>query len=75
MKSSIQGNGVDYELVQIAKQRSAKCGLGIVSKENTTRPEFTIAQGIDYEAPKKLVDPKSGPWVQNCPSMIGIQLR
>ena len=41
--------------------------MGIGSKENTTRPEFTIAQGIDYEAPKKLVDPKSGLWVQNCP--------
>ena len=49
--------------------------MGIGSKKNTTSPEFTITQGTDYEAPPKIVDPKSGPWVQNCPSMIGIQLR
>ena len=27
--------------------------MDIGSEENTTRSEFTITQGIDYEAPKK----------------------
>ena len=60
--------------LQICKERLLVI-MDIGSEENTTRSEFTITQGIDYEAPKKLFDPKSGPWVQNCPSMIGIQLR